>query len=457
MKLYAESILIGSQWQADKTILINADGVIEDIVDGKLEAAERVEGAIIPGMVNCHSHAFQRAFAGFSEYRANQLDSFWSWRDIMYRFVAKLSPQDVNIIASYLYMEMLKAGYTSVAEFHYLHKQVNGRSYDDPAEMSYQVINAASQAGIAITHLPVLYTYGGFGKKMPSSSQARFTHQLDEYCRLVQSLHQFVVNESTVKLGIAPHSLRAVSKEQLEVIVPLIKQFDVNAPIHIHIAEQTQEVIDSLAYSGQRPVEWLFDNQPVDSNWCLIHATHLTEAEMIVLARSEAVVGICSTTEANLGDGVFPAAEYLSLGGKLSIGSDSHIAVNVADELRMLEYCQRLTKKQRAVLSTPACQSVGEYLYLHAAKNGANVINQNVGEINIGRRADLVVLDTKHPSLFAKAGSYIIDSAIFACAELPVLDVMVAGRWKVESGRHAQQQEITESYLKVMKKLSCGL
>lgn len=454
MKLYAGSILIGNQWHQNKTLSINADGLIDAIHDGYIAGAEKVKGAVIPGMVNCHSHAFQRAFAGFSEYRANQSDSFWSWRDIMYRFVAQMSPNDAGVIARYLYLEMLQAGYTSVAEFHYLHHQADGANYDNPAEMSYQVIDAALDTGIAITHLPVLYTYAGFGQQAAAQVQQRFIHQTDDFCCLVENLHHHYKADNSIRIGIAPHSLRAVSEAQLKEVIPFVRQLDARAPIHIHIAEQLKEVDDCQNFYGKRPVEWLLDNHTMDANWCLVHATHLTDSETSELAKSGAVAGICPTTEANLGDGIYPTAEYLSLGGRLAIGSDSHIAVNVADELRTLEYAQRLTRHQRAVLVSNECCSVGQHLYQTAAICGADSINQNVGEIAVGKRADLLVLDTEHPTLYAKSDSKLLDAAIFACDSLPVKDVMVSGLWQIQDGKHARADEITREYLKVIKKLS---
>ncbi len=453
-KLYADSILIGSQWQKDKTISINSKGIIESISPGRIDGAESVKGAIIPGMVNCHSHAFQRAFAGLSEYRANQSDSFWSWRDIMYQFVARLAPDDVFYIARYLYLEMLKAGYTCVAEFHYLHHQPGGEQYDNPAEMSFQVINAAGQTGIAMTHLPVLYSYAGFGQQQPSVLQRRFVHQTEDYCWLLEQLDAHIAREDTLALGIAPHSLRAVSAEQLKTVLPVIKRFNVDSPVHIHIAEQIQEVTECEEYYHKRPVEWLLENFELDERWCLIHATHLTTTETHKLAKSGAVAGLCATTEANLGDGIFPTANFLDSGGRFAIGSDSHIAVNVADELKTLEYCQRLNKHQRAVLTSKSCRSVGQNLYLQAARNGALSVNQNVGELNVGKRADLVVLDTNHPTLYAREGSFILDSAIFGCSAMPVKDVMVAGQWQIKDREHPQQQVIENDYLKVLKKLA---
>jgi formimidoylglutamate deiminase len=458
-KLYAENILIGSQWQTDRTLILDNTGIITEIVEGRQDNAISLNGPVIPGMPNCHSHAFQRAFAGYSEYRQYDddgkptTDSFWSWRDIMYRFVAKMTPQDLHIVAKFLYIEMLKAGYTSVAEFHYLHHQVGNVRYDDPAEMSHQVINAAGLVGMGLTHLPVLYTYAGFGEQAPSSAQGRFIHQTNEYLRLLGSLNANYSGKPNFKLGIAPHSLRAASEQQLQEVIPFIRQMDSTAPIHIHIAEQTKEVDDCLAFYQQRPVEWLLNNHQVDSNWCLIHATHLSDSEVESLANSGSIAGICPTTEANLGDGIFPTETFLQKGGRFAIGSDSHIGINIADEFRLLEYGQRLTSHQRAVLVNKSCPSVGQYLYLKAAKDGANALSQNVGEISVGKRADLVVLNPEHPSLFSKQHSQILDAAIFACNQLPVKDVFVAGKQVIEDGEHDLAESAIADYKKVLSQL----
>lgn len=458
-KLYAENILIGSQWQSDKTLSINDVGVITSISEGKDPGAQSLSGPVIPGMPNCHSHAFQRAFSGYSEYRnfdekgVAAEDSFWSWRDIMYRFVAKMSPEDFHVVAQFLYIEMLKAGYTSVAEFHYLHHQVGNLRYEDPAEMSHQVINAALSVGIAITHLPVLYTYAGFGEQPPSPAQGRFIHQTDEYIKLLDQLNKTYSGQKNFKLGIAPHSLRAVSEQQLDEVVSFIRNMDGKAPIHVHIAEQTKEVDDSLNFYSKRPVEWLLDNYQMDQHWCLIHATHLSDSELMRLANSGAIAGICPTTEGNLGDGIFPTKDFIELDGKLAIGSDSHIAVNIADELRLLEYAQRLTTHERAVLVNKDCPSVGQYLYSKAALDGSKALSQNVGELIVGKRADLVVLDPEHPSLFSKRDSQILDAAIFSCNQLPVKDVYVAGKRVIANGEHPLQTQVNQEYKKVLQKL----
>lgn len=452
-KLYAENILIGSEWQSDKTIKLDSNGLITDICDGKEPGSELLNGSVIPGMVNCHSHAFQRAFAGFSEYRANKQDSFWSWRDIMYRFVARMTPEDAAIVAEYAYIEMLKSGFTSVAEFHYLHHQPNGCHYDDMAEMSHQVVNAALNCGIGITHLPVLYSYAGFGHQAPSQAQGRFINTTESYVELWEALQSHYADSSEVKLGIAPHSLRAVSEQQLAQIIPWIRQHNSKSPIHIHIAEQKQEVADCLAFYGKRPVEWLLENFSVDQHWCLVHATHLTEKEVTQLANSGAVAGICPITEANLGDGIFPTSEYLEKDGRLAIGSDSHILINVAEELRLLEYGQRLTKCQRAVLANDTCSSVGQFVYLKSAKDGALATNQNAGVIEIGKRADFVVLNDKASSMLAKQNHQRLDAAIFASAEMPINKVIVAGKVVVEDNNHRNQEQVLQAYERVLNKL----
>ena len=449
-KLYAEKILIGNEWRNNVTISIASNGKILSLESGKDTNADRLNGVVIPGMVNCHSHAFQRAFAGFSEYRSGSKDSFWSWRDIMYRFVAKLSPHDAHIITKFVYIQMLKAGYTSVGEFHYLHHQANGKPYQNPAEMSEQVIEAASAAGIAITHLPVLYSHSNFGEKSPIQAQARFIHSTDAYLRLVEKIQQQYSSISNFSLGIAPHSLRAVSESQLRKIIPAIRSIDSKAPIHIHIAEQVQEVRDCEAFYGKRPVDWLLDNFETDANWCLIHATHTTQSELVKMAKSGAVVGICPSTEANLGDGIFATQEFVNQQGKFAIGSDSHISINVAEELRLLEYGQRLRKHQRAVLTGDVCSSVGQFLYSQACEAGADAIGQDIGVIGVGKRADFIILNSNHPSLFCKDDSFILDAAIFACDQLPVQDVYVAGRRIIESGHHQQEQNVVDEYRKVL-------
>ena len=452
-KLYAENILIGSQWQTDKTIKLDSNGVIIDIYDGKDQGSATLNGSVIPGMINCHSHAFQRAFAGFSEYRGNKQDSFWSWRDIMYRFVAKMTPEDAAIVAEYAFIELLKSGFTSVAEFHYLHHQQNGSRYSDIAEMSHQVINAALNAGINITHLPVLYSYAGFGHKQPSNAQGRFINTTESYVQLWERLQSHYQNTEGLQLGIAPHSLRAVSEQQLAEIIPWVQQKNANSPIHIHIAEQKQEVEDCLAFYGKRPVEWLLEKFSVDQNWCFVHATHLTEKEVTQLASSGAVAGICPITEANLGDGIFPTSEYLQKGGRLAIGSDSHILINVAEELRLLEYGQRLTKYQRAVLTSEHCSSVGQFIYLKSAFDGALASSRNSGVIEIGKRADFVVLNDKASSMLAKQNHQRLDAAIFASAEMPISQVVIAGKVVVEDNKHSNQERVTQAYERVLNKL----
>ncbi len=456
MKLYAKQILTSNGWQSDKTLII-ANGIITEIVDGCMEGAEIADGPVIPGMVNCHSHAFQRAFAGMSEQGSEGQDSFWTWRKVMYGFLAQITPEQAQIIATELYIEMLKAGYTSVGEFHYLHHQPSGENYSQLSEMSECIFEAAQTSGIALTHLPVLYRYSGFGAQQPTDGQRRFINDADSFNRLVSDCIDLSKKYPQSRVGMAPHSLRATNLELLNDTVGYLKSLDANAPIHIHIAEQQQEVNDCLAVLGERPVQWLYDNQVVDKHWCLIHATHLTVAERQALARSGAVAGICPTTEANLGDGIFPTTEYLAEGGALAIGSDSHISISPIEELRWLEYVQRLIKQQRAILATPQQPSVGANLWQRAAIGGAQSLGRNAGELAIGKKADLLVLDQEKIELFASSQQHLLDSFIFASQQNQVKDVMVAGRWVVKNYQHKAQQSSAVNYKSVLKNLTASL
>lgn len=435
MKLFAESVLLSSGWQHNKTLIIE-QGNIVDIVDGKLTGAECARGAVIPGMVNCHSHAFQRAFAGFSEQGSEGKDSFWTWRQVMYQFLSTLTVDDAEIIARHLYIEMLKAGYTRVAEFHYLHHQANGQPYDNLSAMSKALFEAAKTSGIGLTLLPVLYQYSGFGSLAPTDGQRRFINSTEQFNQLVTECVTLSTKYSNTNVGIAPHSLRATNQAGIEAAVVHVRSLDDKAPIHIHISEQQQEVNDCLAFTGERPVQWLLNNVDVDQYWCLIHATHINDSELQQMTEKAVVAGICPTTEANLGDGIFPTADFLANNGTLAIGSDSHISVNVVEELRWLEYAQRLSKQQRAVLADSNEMSVGRNLWQRAAKGGAQSTASNTGELAIGKQADLVVINPDITSLYASSDQHILDSVIFASRENPISDVMVAGVWQVWQGKH---------------------
>jgi formimidoylglutamate deiminase len=458
-KYYANNILLSDGWATDKTISIN-NGIITEITSGKTDDAISLSGAVIPGMVNCHSHAFQRAFAGFSEQGSEGKDSFWTWRKIMYKFLAQLSHEDAQVIAQQLYIEMLKMGYTRVAEFHYLHHDIDGKAYSNHntdnhlATMANAIFKAAKNSGIGLTMLPVLYQYAGFGQQAPNDGQKRFINSTAQFNQLVSESHELSKKYSNTNIGIAPHSLRAVDKESIIKAVEHVRSLDSKAPIHIHIAEQQQEVSDCLQYYSKRPVQWLLDNIELDEHWCLIHATHINEQEQQGIVASKAIAGICPTTEANLGDGIFPTTEFLALNGTISIGSDSHISVNPIEELRWLEYTQRLTKQQRAILSSSETVSVGQNLWLKAASGGAQSTNSNTGALSVGKQADLLVLDEKLTALFANKNEYLLDSLIFASQQNTIKDVMVNGSWVIQNGKHSQEKYSADNFKNLLIKLS---
>jgi formimidoylglutamate deiminase len=452
-KVYAEKILLADGWATDKTLTI-VEGVITEIISGYITNAERIKGTIIPGMINCHSHAFQRAFAGCSEQGSEGQDSFWTWRKVMYKFLARLTTENIEVIASQLYIEMLKMGYTRVAEFHYLHHKINGDNHTTLSAMAEAIFKAAKTSGIGLTMLPVLYQFSGFGAQDPNDGQKRFINSTEQFNQLVSDCFKLSEYYSNTNVGIAPHSLRAVNKESLTEVVDHVRKLNIKAPIHIHIAEQQKEVDDCLAHFGQRPVQWLLDNMTLDAQWCLIHATHINEQERKGIIATNAIAGICPTTEANLGDGIFPTMEFLAEHGTFAIGSDSHISVNPIEELRWLEYTQRLSKQKRAILATTKQTSVGANLWQQAALGGAQSTDSNTGELAIGKQADLLVLDLKYTRLFANSEQHILDSLIFASQQNPVRDVMVDGRWVVLAGQHHCEHDIADSFAGILKKLS---
>jgi formimidoylglutamate deiminase len=464
MKYYIENILLTDGWASNKTLTIE-EGVITAITAGKDKHAKVSLGTVIPGMVNCHSHAFQRAFAGFSEQGSEEQDSFWTWRKIMYKFVAKLTETDAKVIAKQLYIEMLKMGYTRVAEFHYLHHDINGATYQAHSQpeknsqshlatMALAIFTAAKDVGIGLTMLPVLYQYAGFGKQSPHDGQKRFINSTAQFNQLVSECFELSKQFSNTNVGIAPHSLRAVDKNSIEQAVAHVRTLDNKAPIHIHISEQQQEVGDCLAHYGKRPVQWLLDNIKLDKHWCLIHATHINEQEQQGIINSQAITGICPTTEANLGDGIFPAAEFLAVDSTFAIGSDSHISVNPIEELRWLEYAQRLTKQQRAILASSDTASVGQNLWQKAATGGAQSTSSNTGSLAVGKQADLLVLNEKQTRLYANNGQHLLDSVIFASRVNIIQDVMVNGHWVVRNGEHAEEQSSADNFATLLTKLS---
>lgn len=459
--LFAETALLPDGWASNVLFEIDGAGTLINVVPNAAAHAEscypfRAKGPVIPGMPNLHSHAFQRAMAGLTE-QAGQTgaagdDSFWTWRQVMYGFVGRITPPQLQAIAAQLYVEMLKSGYTAVGEFHYVHHDIDGRPFADYAEMSEQIIAAARATGIGLTHLPVLYGCGGFGGKPAGSGQRRFLNESQAFLRLLNRLMQRHGNDPQIRFGIAPHSLRAVTPQMLAETLSGLDQMDAAAPVHIHIAEQVKEVEDCLAWSNQRPVEWLLNNHALNARWCLVHATHMTDGETGRLARSGAVAGLCPTTEGNLGDGLFNAVQYLGAGGAIGIGSDSHISVSPVEELRWLEYGQRLLHRKRNVLANGS-PHVGATLYKAALAGGAVALGRPIGKLAAGCRADLVVLDTEKPGLVDRNGDILLDSAVFAGNENPVRDVMVGGRWMVEEGHHRAEHAVLARYRTTLREL----
>lgn len=438
--LFAEHALLPTGWARDVLLSWNDHGLITGATTQTPcpERTARATGPVVPGMPNLHSHAFQRAFGGLTEYRGATQDSFWSWRSLMYRFAAAITPEQLETIATGLYVEMLEAGYTSVCEFHYVHHDSDGRPYADDTALSMCLLRAAARSGMGLTLLPVLYQTSGFGSTPPSIGQRRFIRSTDNMLALLQKLKPLCEAQGA-RLGLAPHSLRAVPPDSLREALAGLHAMDATAPVHIHIAEQTAEVDACLVWSGQRPVQWLLDHAAVDARWCLVHATHMSATESASAARSGAVAGLCPSTEANLGDGIFDAPTWLQAGGRWGLGSDSHACVNAAEELMLLEYSQRLATRQRNVLASAAQPSVATSMTLQAVAGGAQACARPVAGLAVGQQADMVVLDAQHPLLRDLATPEAMLSAhVFASHRQSALQqVWVAGRVLVQSGRHA--------------------
>ena len=403
---------------------------------------------VLPGVPNLHSHAFQRAMAGLAERQTHPQDSFWTWRETMYRIAARFDPDSLQAVAAQLDAEMLEAGYTTVCEFHYLHHAPDGRPYADPAAMSQALIAAARETGIRLTLLPVLYMTGGFDGRPLSERQRRFGHDLDGFLRLVQGLR--AQEDATLRVGVAFHSLRAVPPQALAAALAALPA---GIPLHIHIAEQIGEVQDCLALRDARPVEWLLANAPVDARWTLVHATHLTAEETAGIARSGATVAICPTTEANLGDGLFPLRDYLDAGGAWGIGSDSHVSVSPVEELRWLEYGQRLRTRHRNIAVGAAGGSVGETLLRGPLASAAQATGQALGALAPGLAADWIELDRQAPAFAGARPEDVVDRWLFAGNRPLVREVHVAGRRVVAEGRHRDAEAIASRYREAVQKL----
>ena len=449
-RLFAETVLTAAGWQRDITITVDADGRIASIEPGQTADSTRLGGPVVPPLTDLHSHAFQRALAGLTNRAGPGDDSFWTWREAMYRLVVRLTPADVTAIAARLQVELMKGGFGRLVEFHYLHHDRDGRRYADPAEMALALLAASEQSGLPLTLLPVFYAHGDFGGAAPTAGQQRFIHDRDSYLGLLDRLAA-PCRQAGAKLGVALHSLRAVTADEMTAVLAASPP---GAPIHIHVAEQQREVEACLAHTGRRPVEWLYDLAAVDDRWCLVHATHVLPHEVELMIRSGAVVGLCPTTEADLGDGLFPAEAFLKAGGQFGIGTDSHVATTVADELRLLEYGQRLAARRRNCLAAGPGGSVGRRLFEAALAGGARAAGVAPAGIAVGAPADLVVLDGASPYVATATDDDILDRWLFGGLGPVVADVMIGGRWRIRDGRHAAEAAIDRAFMAALRRLA---
>jgi formimidoylglutamate deiminase len=447
--LFARHALLPQGWQRDVLLEWDSGGDLTQVAPGARPPLNVARAEyVLPGMVNLHSHAFQRALGGLTETGSEGPDSFWTWRDLMYRFAARITPEQIEAIAAQLFAECLRHGYTSVCEFHYLQRAVDGASYARPAETAERVAAAAQLAGMGVTLLPVLYSHAGFGAQPLTPGQARFRTGVDDVLGIVEALAP--LRGGQLEVGAAPHSLRAAG---IDAIRALAAGLPAARPLHIHIAEQEAEVAQCIAHTGQRPVAYLLEQFALDERWCLVHATHLDAAEVTALAASGAVAGLCPTTEANLGDGLFPLAPYIAAGGRFGIGSDSHVSQSPVEELRWLEYGQRLQQRQRNVAHVPTQRSVGDFLWQAALAGGAQATGRRVGALAAGRRADLLVLDAQHPNLDGVDHAEVLGRMVFCGNDNLVRDVLCGGRWVVQSGRHRAQEAIAARYRQALRDL----
>jgi formiminoglutamate deiminase len=446
--LFASELLTDAGWLHAVRVHVERGRVASLQSDAIPSPADERHAVIVPALGNLHSHAFQRGMAGLAESRGSSTDDFWSWRETMYRFAARMTPDQLEAVAGQAYAEMLEAGFGRVGEFHYLHHDVDGRPFADPGEMSARIAAAADRSGIALTLLPVFYAHASFDGTPPRAQQARFIHDVDGYARLLERCRAIVDGLPAGRVGVAPHSLRAVTPTELATVV----QLAAGSPVHIHIAEQLNEVAECVAWSGARPVRWLLDHAPVDRRWCLVHATHVDVNELADMAASGATVGLCPVTEANLGDGIFPVAELCAAGGTFGVGTDSNVAIGVAAELSLLEYSQRLSRRVRNVVGLDGC-STGRALFQRALAGGGRALGLPGEGIRPGAPADLVSLDARHPALLSRGGDALLDSWIFASVRSAVDCVWVGGRKVVANGRHVHAEAIRRDYDEAMEAL----
>ncbi len=444
--LWFETALLPSGWHDGVQLSIDAGCISNIETKVPMQRTDERHGIAIPGLCNVHSHGFQRGMAGLAEYRGPSADDFWSWREVMYRFLDRLDPDDVEAVCAMAYMEMLESGYTRVGEFHYLHNDPTGASYADVAEMAGRVVAAAESVGIGLTLLPVFYAHADFGGQPPKTGQRRFINSLDSFSKLMDACIKFLPDNAV--LGLAPHSLRAVTADELSALIKMHS----NGPIHIHAAEQVKEVEASVAYCGERPVEWLLNHTNLDVRWCLVHATHLSDSETDRLAACGAVAGLCPITEANLGDGIFPAARYLAAGGRIGTGTDSNILIDPAQELRALEYSQRLVHRARSVLAHNERPSVAGRLFNAALEGGAQALGVQSG-LTVGAPADIVTLNPQHSALYGRNDNFILDSWVFAARNSCIDTVWCGGRKVVSRGQHLAAEHIQSRYRHTLDKI----
>ena len=450
MRYFFEHALLAENWAKDVSVVSDAKGDITSVTPNTKDVRSDHRAKIaLPGLPNVHSHAFQRAMAGMAEVKGAGDDSFWTWRKVMYQFLERLTPDDLYAIASLAYCEMLESGFTAVSEFHYLHHDASGSAYNDIGAMAFAIAEAAQTSGIGPTFLPVFYANSQFGGAPPTDAQRRFVNSPDQFATLLDRIDHIATSLPDAQVGIASHSLRAVTPESLAEVLTLKP----SGPLHIHIAEQTKEVDDCIQWSGQRPVEWLLNHQNIDQRWCLIHATHMTQTERQTIAQSGAVVGLCPITEGNLGDGIFPGVNYVQDGGRFAIGSDSNVLINAAEELRTLEYSQRFRDRGRNLLGTDNT-STGRALFDHALSGGTQSLGRKIGKIDVGFRADIITLNTDHPALVALINDGWLDGWIFAANSPAISDVWVGGRHVVSEGKHYKRDQIRAHYSQTMKRLT---
>jgi formimidoylglutamate deiminase len=458
-KLFARRALTGDGWQRD--VLFTLTGGLIAAVDAGVQSDGEclVFDLLLPGVANVHSHAFQRAMAGLTEAASPKKDdNFWTWREVMYAFACALTSEQVQVIAEALYIQFLRHGYTAVGEFHYVHHDGAGHPYEPITELSDRIIGASQKAGIHLTHLPVLYETSDFGGVAPTPRQRRFVQTPEDYLKMLESLLKKYAGTEDLAFGFAPHSLRATKPASIRAVLAALPSLGLaDCPIHIHVAEQEKEVNDCVAWSGQRPLDWLLRNVEVGPRWCLIHATHSTPKEIAGIIGSGAAVGLCPSTEANLGDGIFPAAAFVEGGGRFGIGTDSNVCVSPWEELRLLESAQRLTLRRRAILSDEACPSVGRTLCDRVANGGAAALGLRCGVLAVGYRADIVALSMDDALLAGREADRILDSLVFAGIRPKITDVFVGGKRVIQDGRHRCEESSEKAFRDVMHTLCAAI